>query len=309
MIAEEQNMAEYNVSVGITSYGGEPNIRQMLASLIAQKEDGFHIGEILFISDGSPDMTAELARGIGDARMKISDDKHRLGQSRRLNELIQKFQGDILVFLDDDIILQNEYVLKNLIEAFRSNPTVVLAGGNPQPLPPVTFFGGAVNNLHTAFNLVRKNWKAGKNPFGFYGCCLALRRDFAKSLQIPEDVIGDSFMYFTAVVQGLKFIHVQGAVVWIRCVQTIHDQIVQGTRFLAQPLRLQKYFARDIIKREYSVPLRFRIRIFLSQIFKNPLGYIVLKFVGIYCSLKSRNYVIGPTWQIAKSSKILTRER
>ena len=45
------------VTIGIPAYNEEANVRNLLVSLLAQKETNFKLQEIIVVSDGSTDKT------------------------------------------------------------------------------------------------------------------------------------------------------------------------------------------------------------------------------------------------------------
>src|SRR3990167_3614295 len=59
------------VSIGISAYNEEKNIRGLLESVLGQTEDGFELAEILVVSDGSTDQTADRIREVLDPRVKL----------------------------------------------------------------------------------------------------------------------------------------------------------------------------------------------------------------------------------------------
>ena len=75
------------ISVGIPAYNEAKSIKRVLTSLLAQKEDGFILKEIIVISDGSTDSMAQKVREIKDKRITFIDDKSRRGKSARLDQM------------------------------------------------------------------------------------------------------------------------------------------------------------------------------------------------------------------------------
>lgn len=60
------------------------------------------------------------------------------------NQLVLKSSGDYLLFLDDDVILPENYLL-NLIEAIESNNSLKIIGGGEESYPNSSFFEQSLN--------------------------------------------------------------------------------------------------------------------------------------------------------------------
>ena len=58
-------MIKPKVSVGISAYNEEHNLAQLLRSITRGKAQSFELAEIIVVSDGSTDRTAEIARSLG----------------------------------------------------------------------------------------------------------------------------------------------------------------------------------------------------------------------------------------------------
>src|SRR3989344_6673402 len=104
------------VSIGISAYNEEANIKKLLLSLLTQKRIGFKIKEIVILSDGSNDKTISLAKSVDSNLIKIIDRKIRRGKVIRQNEILKLINSDVLVLLDADVIPANNMLLRNLVK-------------------------------------------------------------------------------------------------------------------------------------------------------------------------------------------------
>lgn len=86
--------------------------------------------EVVVVDGGSEDNTAKIARGFTDKVYEIKD----RGIAKARNYGAKRSNGDILLFLDADVILPNDFA-EELIEIFK-DPRVVGATCSTMPLRP-----------------------------------------------------------------------------------------------------------------------------------------------------------------------------
>src|SRR6185437_12418364 len=110
------NMKKQTVTIALSAYNEESNIKNFLLSLLVQKEEGFLLKNIIVISDGSTDSTVKIAKSVKSKKIQIIDSKIRMGKSVRLNAIYRMLDTDILVQSDADIILKGPNVLRNIIK-------------------------------------------------------------------------------------------------------------------------------------------------------------------------------------------------
>jgi glycosyltransferase involved in cell wall biosynthesis len=163
-----------------------------LASLQAQRDAPSF--ELLVCAEGDPDVAETVWARFSDARV-VSVEKALPGAARNL--LIPEARGELLLFLDDDIVVQ-PCTLRTLADLAASRPDTVVFGG-PNLTPPGAsryqeVQGAALSSL-VATGPVRRRW--GAHPAGpaderyFTLCNLAVRRDamlpFATDLVCAEE--------------------------------------------------------------------------------------------------------------------------
>lgn len=293
------------VTIGIPAYNEEKNIGNLLKSILKQKEKIIKIKEIYVISDGSTDDTVIIAKSIKDPRIQIIDDKKRLGQPFRIQELLQRFKSDYLVLLDADLIMKDANVIQHLIKKIASGKNVGLAAAHMRPTSPKTFLESAINNYRYAREAVESEFSFGKRVWSAHGC-VVYSKEFGKSLYIPQHILSvDSFSYYSCVVRGYKHEYAKNAIVLYRSPQTLRDHISQATRHYVGGLQLYDYFDKRMIEKEKFVPTSINIKLMLYQLFHNPLGYLFLKLVNMYCLYKSKQTILSADskWRVVLSTK------
>ena len=90
------------LSVIIPAYNREKTIEQTLLSIRASLYKDY---ELLVIDDGSDDRTGEIAEKYAD---RVFRHEKNLGEAAARNSGLQISQGDIIINIDSDIVIQPE---------------------------------------------------------------------------------------------------------------------------------------------------------------------------------------------------------
>jgi len=296
------------VTIAVCALDEEANIGFLLDSIASQKEEGFILEKILIISDGSTDRTVEIVKSFKSSKIQIIDHKQRLGKSTRLNEIYSSVKSDIVVQPDADVILGDNYVLKNIVVPFYEGDMIGMTGGNPLPLPAKNFLEKAVNYTLEAYNPFRKILTGGNNILSATGRLLALRREVFSKIKVPRETIAnDGFVYFCTIMQKYQYRFAQNATVYFRSPQTLKDHISQSTRFAATHIWMKQYFPAEVVEREYFIPPN-ELREKMIEIFKkHPIHCFCIFLINRYCELKALilKKKITALWEIVYSTKKL----
>lgn len=296
------------VTVAASAFNEENNIIGFLKSVLEQKEDGFKLEKILVISDGSHDKTVVAGRSLDSKKIVVKAYRKREGKSSRLNDIYSELVSDILFQTDADVILSEPYVIAKLIKPIIKDKNVGMCSGNALPVKPTTLMEKAISTTREAYYPIKKTLRGGHNKLSVNGRILAYKKEFIKKIKIPSEVIGnDAFTYFSCLSMGYSYRYVDSAVVYFRSPMTLKDHIKQNTRFIAVPARLENYFPKELIKKEYNIPLLTLAYYLSKQFFKHPFLSTYIFFVNKYCSLRARflHKNMDGKWEIASSTKII----
>lgn len=302
-------MKKLSVTIGICAYNEEKNIASLLRMLIKQKEDHITIKEIIVASDGSKDRTIEMAKSVHDTRIRIIPNTKSRGKSFRVNQILKQAVSEFVVFSDADIIPMDRQLIQRLCKPFHNKPRIVLTGGEEWGLPPQTITEEALNNLNSAYNtLVRRVLEKGRNVYGIRGAIYAVRRSFGIQNLIPTNLhCDDNYLYFASKKLGLYALYVPSARVWYRNPQSAKDQLEQGSRFLSTHILLTRYFDPTMISDAWHIPFSIQLRVLLYQVMRNPLAYLWLKILSLFCIINSIHtaQTIEGKYKTVQSSKYL----
>lgn len=147
------------VTVGICVRNGENMLPAALDSILAQTFPQSQI-QIIIVDDGSTDNTPQIikryAQLLGDRVKAYKSTWKGLGSARNL--IVNRANGEYLLFVDADEILTPQYIEKQ-VQAMENNPKLGITAGVFRTLP-----NNLILNLEVAPNIVnQKSYGKPKN--------------------------------------------------------------------------------------------------------------------------------------------------
>jgi phosphatidyl-myo-inositol alpha-mannosyltransferase len=305
-LRKEQNpLIKPTVSVAIPAYNEEQNIKELVESVINQREDNFALKEILVIDDGSTDNTVVRAYSMMDERVRVVSDGKRKGKPSRLNQIFSMAKSDYLLLMDGDIKLSSAAVIKNLVYAVSSSPKVGLVSGLVVPKNGKNFLQSSVYLTWEAHDRFRTSFNQGNNVYSANGNIMALPRSVYKRITLPKNMFADDqYMYYRCISLGFEFKHVRSAKVYIELPDSLSDHIKQNTRFIANRFLIKEHF-HDLVLKEHGHPKIWYYYALMTQALRKPIHALFIFIVNRYCSLSAKkNYSSMPVlWKVAVSTK------
>ncbi len=301
-----------SVTIAISAYNEEENIKSFLESVLMQKEEGYQLKGIWVYSDGSTDKTVKIVRSFSTKKITLIPFSKRIGKSSRLNIIYKKLKTDILIQSDADVIFTHPYIVRDIIQPLVKNQKVGMCGGNPTPVAGESFTEQAVNCTFTIYQRFRSFVRGGNNVFSADGRLLAFSKSLVKKIHIPEDMIAnDMYAYFCCLSLGYEYRFVKTAVVYFRSPNSLQDHIRQNIRFEAAPIRMKRYFSKQLIESEINIPGTIFISSALLEFMKHPLLCSFILFINLYCRIIASLMEAKMTaiWTIAYSTKRYSNRR
>ena len=273
------------VTVGIPAYNEEANIRNLLVSLLAQKETNFRLQEIIVVSDGSTDNTVREARKVNDNRIILIEGRKRFGQALRQNQIFDKASGDFLALLNADVLLEGDNFLSRMIEAYQKDKNIDIVGAKTVPLPSDTFIGNILEWQKTWKRQIYEHINGADNIYLCHGRARGFSRKAYSKIRWPQIWSEDAYSYRIAKKLGLRFVYCKQAVVHYQPPKNLKDQVRQSVRFLSAPKALAPYFSKEELKTAYTIPRKLFITSMLKGFIKNPLKATAYLAIYSYCKI------------------------
>lgn len=245
---DSANENRVTVSVGIPAYNEEKMIGRLLEAVLLQPMNGIVLEEIIVNASGSTDSTeakvADVARV--DSRIKLISKKERRGKASALNAILRRAKGDIISFVDGDVILGRDSI-STLIRPLLYDEEVGISSGNVMPIKEkdgfFAFLSRFVRELHheSCCHLVSRGL-VPKVDGAFY----AIRKNVLKHFP-PCVVSDDEYASWRAQRKGYKIVYTPKAVVYTKDPSSFKDFIKWQKRIIAGQLYMKRHFS-------YTVP-------------------------------------------------------
>jgi glycosyltransferase involved in cell wall biosynthesis len=150
------------ISVVMPVHNAARYLRHSLPPLL--HSSGPQLLEVIVVDDGSTDRSDELARDCG---ARVVSGGERLGPAGARNRATREARGDIVVFVDADVVVHSDAV-DRLAEAF-ARPETVAVFGSYDDRPADTGFGSRYMNLRHHHGH-RHPSDSARRVDGFGGC-------------------------------------------------------------------------------------------------------------------------------------------
>ena len=214
------------------------------------------VKQIIVISDGSTDGTAEMLEEFHDARLKVLQLTEQVGKAEALNQAMLKAEHEILVFVDLRPRLE-ESALRALISNFEDSKVGCVAGelvvrGSDAHSSTVSNVGGMYWRYEQWIRTSESRWSS---PVGVYGGFYAVRRRLTRPFP-PGLILDDMFQPLTIVRQGYRNVLDRSAVVVDTWPATTRGEFQRKVRTLAGNFQLVK-MAPWLLGKENRVRFQF----------------------------------------------------
>jgi biofilm PGA synthesis N-glycosyltransferase PgaC len=228
-----------SVSVVMAVHNGAAMLPWKISHLLTLAPD--LITEIIFVSDGSTDRTAQLLSEITDPRAKTILLPQQAGKATALNQGIAAATGEILLFVDI-----RPRIEAGAITALLSNfadPTVGCAAGellvqSNDSNAAQDAAAGSVSGLYWKYEQWIRNCEAAwDSPVGVYGGFYAARRSLVRAM--PDGLILDDMLQpLTIIRQGYRSVVDRSAIVIDQWPARTADEFSRKVRTLAGNFQL-----------------------------------------------------------------------
>lgn len=296
------------VTVGIPAYNEAGGILNLLASILSQDQVGYTLEKVLVISDGSTDKTVKKVDSLTGKHslVEVVAGRKRKGKAARLNELYEKNSSDILVTVDADTILADNYVIDRLVSPIKSDNAEVV-GGEYRLLPARNLFERVVIAAERVWREIRAPLE-GKTIHNSRAVLYALSRQASKKISYPEELVADAhYLYHSCKSLGLSFGYVPQASVFLRGTDNLQDYLSQVKRFTSWEVKKQaaEHFYR-LDPATCKIPLRLKVVGVLKALRRDPVFTLPAIFLSVAAKhiAKSRPATISEgVWEPITSTK------
>jgi len=291
------------ISVGIPAHNEEENIAPLIEALKTQIITLGQIAEIIVISDGSTDRTAERVRSVADERVRLIVWERREGLNRAQNKILTEANGDILVILNADVLPANDVFIQGIIAPIINDARVGLASTDMIAAKPLGMFEKIIANSYAFKNRIYKALRDQDNIYLCHGQARAFSRAFYAQMHWSDEFPEDAYSYIMCLQKGFKFHFAPGAQVIFRCPQTLSDHLRQSGRFIDGKERLMQGFSASSIRPHYRIPLPLFFSELAKALAKHPFLTASYLFIMAFVRMSGWRPSHASRYEISKSSK------
>lgn len=259
---------QISVSVIICSCNRYESLKQCVASIVKQKYLNY---EIIIIDDHSDDDIFALLKIYQSNQIKIAIHRNEknMGISYSRNKGASLASNDIIAFIDDDCISENDWLIE-LVKPF-NNPRISIVGGLIKDPQPINISMVAARGHYKRF---QKEGPCGSLPGG--AANMAVRREYYINNPIRNIALEDWELCQNAIDNGYLVYNCPKAIV-------VHNHYHNLETLLRQRYRYglgQTWFR----KRYKPFPLNLQTTILVCAVSSLPLLYLwpFLMIIDIY---------------------------
>lgn len=295
-----------SITVGISALNEEKNIKNILENLLTQKNTNNFIAKIIVVSDGSSDDTVKIARSIKSKKIVVYEYKNRKGMTNRLNFMFQKFETDIFVKIDADLLPVNSNLLNEISMPFIHNKNIGLVGGKLVAISTENFAQRTINVARLTWDGIKEEFMQGNSFYSLPGGIYAISREFAKYAVFPKTIWSDvGYLYYSCKLNNFKYYSNKKALVYLNVPNNFKDYIKQLSRYSSQIEPLVDLYG-DAVKKQFVIPRSVLYKYKAIYFTKYPVECLTLLFISVYVSIFSKvnKKNSRAKWGTANSSKL-----
>jgi cellulose synthase/poly-beta-1,6-N-acetylglucosamine synthase-like glycosyltransferase len=224
-----------SVSIVMAVHNGQSLLPKKIEHLLGL--DYTNLKEIVIVSDGSTDKTAELLSSYDNPLLKtIALADHR-GKAVAVNAGMSAASGDVIFFVDIRPEIQPG-TMQTMVNFFADPKVGCVAGDLLLVQDGHDTVSAAVGGLYWRYEQwIRKCEATYDSPVGVYGGCYAIRRELA-TVQPAGMILDDMFQPLSIIRQGYRSVFASGAFVYDKWPKSVAGEFDRKVRTLAGNFQL-----------------------------------------------------------------------
>ncbi len=293
-------MKIFTITLGIPTYEAFNSLEKTLLNVYSLP--GFEkINQVLVVTDGK-NIHDTVLENIKHKKLKIVNNKIRLGHSSRINQLSQLSSTDYLILINDDVILSRDSLIR-VYESIEKKEFDLLSA-SAKPLSPSSIFERIIEVGAIINGRISKYWNNYQNYLSCNGRMVVLSKRFYKTLELPEKLLNsDAYVFLQCKINNFKYIHDEKLIVWYRSPNNLREHIRQSKKFRLSFEENTSYLGN--IKEYYRLPKKAAIKASVSGFIVMPVLFIPYLLTTIRVSFTKNPLSNSGYWETDKSTKKL----
>ncbi len=229
-----------SVSISVPVYNEEHNMEDLLETLLLLEYPRDRL-QILIISDGSTDRTAEITERYREQGVELLELPRRAGKTSAETTALPHLRGEIVVNTDASVRIPKN-ALKPLVAAFR-DPSVGVASGRDVSVASLRDNATAGESAYVSYEMwVRELETRAGGIVGASGCFYAMRSHL-HSLRIPAPLSRDFAAPLSARERGYRSVAVADAACLVPRTTSLRTEYRRKVRTIARGIATLHYKA------------------------------------------------------------------
>lgn len=296
---------KYTLTIGIPAYNEEANIGYLIKDILKQMQSKFVLEKIIISSDGSSDKTVEIASSFKNKIIEVLDNKDRGGQKVRQNQVIKLCKSDILVLLNADIALEDEFFIEKLISPILTTKAD-LVSSKVLPIHTKHIFEKILYIGIKTRDAIFENYNDADNVYTCHGAARALSKKLYTKFNFFDSVGEDAYSYFYAKTNNYVYKYAKNAVCLLKLPEKISDHEKQSIRFSQSKAKMAMLFGENYVQSQYKIPRAIKLKETFISLLKSPFYTTMYLIINTYTSFKSLTQKeISNMWEVSVTSKSL----
>jgi cellulose synthase/poly-beta-1,6-N-acetylglucosamine synthase-like glycosyltransferase len=273
----------YTFTVGICATGQPPTLQPLLATVLGSEIPGFALRKVVLIASDCSEETLRIARKAAarDHRMKLIEHENRTGKADAINEVFRETEGDFLVYVNADALVDARSILA-LLKGIEEDEGAGFMSGNPVFERPGGLISDILDVMWTSHNLLSSDPNQRQQSNHGTDELMVIRSDLLPEL--PQRIVNDgAYIAGSISERGFRVGFQPEAVVQIDVPRRMADLIRQRRRILfghIQVKRLVGKAPRTIETMMFFSPLQ-SAKIVIRMLANKPRRLLVLPIAAL----------------------------
>jgi cellulose synthase/poly-beta-1,6-N-acetylglucosamine synthase-like glycosyltransferase len=274
-----------SVSLVLTAFNEEAHIKRRIAELLKQLRECGREGELIVVSDGSTDRTAELARTFCGLGVRVLESSVNYGKAAALTLACESATGDVVAFADTRQKWSNS-ALRSLLNNF-SQVDVGAVGGELV----LESADGVLANVGLYWRYekwIRRSEARFFSTVGLSGSIAAVRRSLFRPIPVGV-LLDDVYWPLQVVMQGYRVAFDGRALAFDRLPKNVSGEFRRKVRTLSGNFQLAATLPSALVPWQNPVWVQFvshkLLRLVVPWAFLAELAAAVMHGGFIYQSL------------------------
>jgi biofilm PGA synthesis N-glycosyltransferase PgaC len=244
-----------SVSLVVAAHNEERSIRRRVEELQLLLSDLDCAVELIVVSDGSTDATAEIVRECDRGDLTLVEIPKNVGKAAALNAGCEIASKDVLVFADARQSWAKDS-LKRLLGRFSSEEVGAISGDLVIGADGDAAVLAGVGMYWRYEKWLRRNESRVHSTVGVSGCISAVRRKLFRPIPAGT-VLDDLYWPMQVVMQGYRVIHEEGAVAFDKHPASARDEFRRKVRTQAGNWQLVGRLPRLLVPYQNPIWLQY----------------------------------------------------